>query len=271
MGIATAIRAYGALTAYLLGLALMGGPHLYALLLWDALARVDAVTHRRRVARWQIFWGHGLYKLVFRMIGVTARYDLPDLARDDRALVVVSNHPSGPLDGFLLIAMLVRLGRFDFRSIMKREIMRIPIIGRSCVETECAFLARGGSKDADLAEISRCGRTARTDRACVIIFPEGTRFRGAKDGSGFSWVLPPKSAGLRALLAAMPDCPVLSVTIAWDREIRNGKDVVDSVPSYVGARVAVEARLIEDIDPGYVEEWLRREWRRKDAALSRTD
>jgi 1-acyl-sn-glycerol-3-phosphate acyltransferase len=269
MGIINKARAYGAFAVYLVGLALLGAPHLYALLLWDRVAGVGPLTHRRRVAAWQMFWGTSLARVTFAMMGIEARFDLPK-APEGRPLVVVSNHPSGPLDGFLLMTMFARMGRRDFRSIMKEEIKRMPFIGRSCVETRCAFLSRGKDKDADLAEIARCGRIAFLDRACVIIFPEGTRFRGPKAGAGFSRVLPPKSAGLRALLSEMPACPVLSVTIAWDREIRNTAHTSSSIASYVGAKVAIEARLVEDIDPSYVEEWLKREWRRKDDALTAT-
>ena len=260
-------RAYSAFAVYLLGVAVLGAPHLYGLLLWDRAFRVDPTTHRRRVARWQMFWGCSLARVTLAMMGIETRFDLPPPI-GDRPLVVVSNHPSGPLDGFLLMTMLARMGRGDFRSIMKQEITRIPVIGRSCIETECAFLTRGTDKDADLKEIARCARTAFVDRACVIIFPEGTRFRGPKAGSGLSRVLPPKSAGLRALLWEMPDCPVLSVTIAWDREIRNTDHTASSIGSYVGARVAIHARVFEDIDPRSIEEWLRGEWRRKDQALN---
>ncbi len=269
MGFIRKLRAYFALAAYLLGVAAFGAPHLYALILWHRLRRSDGTARRRAVARWQMTWGNALGSLTFRLMGIDARYDLP-LVREHygRPLIVVANHPSGPLDGFILMAMFERMGRKDFRSIMKREVTKVPVIGRSCVETECAFLARGGSRDADLAEIARCGATAFADRACVIIFPEGTRFRGPKEGSGLSRVLPPKSAGLRALIDAMPGAPVLSVTIAWDRDIRNGKDTASSIGSYVGAKVVVEAALIEDIDPAFVEAWLREEWRRKDERLA---
>jgi 1-acyl-sn-glycerol-3-phosphate acyltransferase len=267
MGVIRKIRAYAALGLYLLGVALFGAPHLYALLLWDRIARVGRTAHRRRVAGWQMFWGCAFANVTFRIMGIEIGFDLPRFPQD-RPLVVVSNHPSGPLDGFLLMLMFSRMGRRDFRSIMKREVTKIPVIGRSCVETACAFLTRGKDKDADLAEIARCARAAFADRAAVLIFPEGTRFRGPKAGSGFSRVLPPKSAGLRALLQEMPDCPVLSVTIAWDREIRNGAHTSSTIGSYVGARVSIHATVLEDMDPGYVEEWLRGEWRRKDDRLA---
>lgn len=269
MGFVRKIRAYFALAAYLLGVAALGAPHLYALILWHRVRRSDGTTRRRAVARWQMTWGNALGSLTFRLMGIEASFALPRIAEHlGRPLIVVSNHPSGPLDGFILMTMFARMGRRDFRSIMKREVTRVPVIGRSCVETECAFLARGGNRDADLAEIARCGAVAFVDRACVIIFPEGTRFRGPKPGSGLSRTLPPKSAGLRALIDAMPGAPVLSVTIAWDREIRNGRHTSSNIGSYVGAKVAVEARLIEDIDPAFIEKWLREEWQRKEARLS---
>jgi 1-acyl-sn-glycerol-3-phosphate acyltransferase len=153
---------------------------------------------------------------------------------------------------------------------MKREAASMPVIGRSCVETECAFLVRGGDRDSDLGEIAKCARVARHDRASVIIFPEGTRFRGPKQGSGLERVLPPKSGGLQALMAELPGHAVLSVTIAWDRDIRNGKDLASSLGSYVGAKVRVHARLLEGLQPQHVEAWLRTEWLRKDEALSET-
>ncbi len=265
-----ASRAYFAFVVYGLGVLLLGAPHLYALLLWDAALKVDRSLHRRRVARWQLFWGTLLGSAVFRIMGVKVEMILPWVRDSGRPFVVVSNHPSGPLDGFLLMSLLVRLGRLDFRSIMKREAASMPVIGRSCVETECAFLARGSDKDGDLEEIARCARVARLDRASVIIFPEGTRFRGPKEGSGLSRVLPPKSGGLRALITELPGHDVLSVTIIWDRDIRNGKRTASNLGTYVGAKVTVESNVqLLRLKPHLVEAWLSREWKNKDERLSK--
>jgi 1-acyl-sn-glycerol-3-phosphate acyltransferase len=153
---------------------------------------------------------------------------------------------------------------------MKREAAAAPIIGRSVIETECAFLARGTDKSGDLAEIAKCARTASLDNASVVIFPEGTRFRGPKEGSGFERVLPPKSGGLKVLLDEIPMYPVLSVTIAWNRDIRNGKDVASSLGTYNGARVTVSAEIVNRLQARNADEWLQNEWRRKDEVLSET-
>ncbi len=267
MSIFTKFRAYVALGLYVFSVAVLGAPHLYALIAWNVVTRADASTRRRRAAHWQMFWGCTLARVAFWIMGITAAVSRRPYA-DVRSSIIVSNHPSGPLDGFLLMLMFRRIGLDDFRSIMKREVLRMPVIGRSCKEAGCAFLTRGKDKSADLAEIARCAHDAWTDDASVLIFPEGTRFRGSKPGSSFTRVLPPKSAGLATLLAELPEYPVLSVTIAWDRAITNGVDTVSSIASYVGARVSIEAVMIKNVHPASAEAWLESEWRRKDAALT---
>ncbi len=272
MRLLNSMRAYGALGVCVVIMLLCAAPHLYAIILLDTVLRVDRAEHRRRVASWQIFWGALLGMAVFLIMGITVDMALPSSAslKRDVPFVVVSNHPSGPLDGPLLLIMLMRLGRFDSRSVVKREVASVPVIGRSCAEIECAFLARGGQKDADLAEIAKCARVACHDRASVIIFPEGTRFRGPKAGSGLMRVLPPKSSGLQVLLAALPQYSVLSVTIGWNRDIRNGETVASSLGAYAGAGVRVHAEVLEGLRPQDAEAWLKDEWRRKDDSLSKT-
>ena len=256
------VRAYFALSLFACGLVLFSAPHLYALIAWDWVFFVDPSTHRSRIDRWQMYWGCVLARIVFAVMGIKVHFDLPAF---DYVwpLIVVSNHPSGAFDGAVLqLAFQERIDPQGFRSIMKREVLKMPIIGRACKEAGCAFLVRGSDKSADLAEIARCARDASEDLRSVLIFPEGTRFRAPKPGSGFSRVLPPKSAGLRAVIETMPDYMVLPVTIVWSSTTSTG-----DVGSYVGATVRIEATRLEEVDPACVTTWLQEEWERKERRL----
>ncbi len=264
-------RAFLAIGAYLFGLIVFAGPHLYALLAWDWLVLIDPSTHRSRIDRWLMYWGCILGRISFWMLDIKIQFIIPEFDAT-WPMIVVSNHPSGPLDGIALqLAFQERIDPRGFRSIMKREVLRIPIVGRACKEAGSAFLTRGRDKKADLAEIVRCAFEASKDSRSILIFPEGTRFRVPREGSGFSRVLPPKSAGLRALVAAMPERMVLPITIVWPSTATNIGGMITSIASYIGSRVRVEASRLEEVDPMGVALWLQDEWLRKELLLTADD
>lgn len=257
------IRAYCAIFLFLLIAGFLAGPHFLWVLATSALRRDGPAARRKRIARWQSTWACIAYDAVTAVLGIRTHIGLPAGGTvGDGPFIVVSNHQSS-FDILLLYVVLARIGRFDLRWVLKKQLGRAPLIGWAARETACAFIARGGDPD-DIGVIRRCARLAAQERANVVIFPEGRRFAGPKPGSHLRNVLPPKIGGFAVLRQEMPHYPVLSLTVRWQGGAA-GKTMFD-VAAYVGRRVTVEAAVRRDI--GSAEQWLSAEWERKDAALA---
>lgn len=230
------------------------GIHLYGLIGWAALVGTPRQVHRRRASRWRMTWNRALIVIMRAVLNVRVEIDTP---APTGPVVFVANHRS-TLDIFVINEIARRMGIDDVRWILKKQIRRRGgLIGRSCVETECAYIARGGPDD--FTEITRAALIARGDRASLAIFPEGTRFRGRRDAQ-LANVLPPRPHGLRCVVAAMPDYPIASVTLDW------GVAAHTVAASVVGRTVRARVHLHDRIP--CVETWLAADWIRKDQALA---
>lgn len=256
-----------ALAAFIATVGFVLTPQYYMLLFLQAVTRVPPSERRRAIARWQSWWGDALFSMTARIMGIRADFrPTSGIEAWEGPCIVVANHSSS-LDILVIFALMAKLGRADLRWILKRQLLSVPTIGHSCRETGCGYVVRGGDAG-DMDRVRQCAALARADAASVVIFPEGTRFVAPKRDSGFANVLPPKAGGVLALRYALPDYPVLSVTIKWGAP-RGATTVLDGA-SYVGRSVVVESALRDDVCSRTIVEWLTREWRRKDAALART-
>ncbi len=257
------LRRAAALAAFVLVFLLVATPQLYAMLAWHRVAAVPPFRRRKAVARWQSAWGVRFFRIVSAVMNVRADIRVPREASAGVPVIVVANHRSS-LDIPALFAALARAGRADLRWILKRQLFAVPSIGRSCKETGCAYVARGGDPE-DISRVRQCAADAHHDGATVVIFPEGTRFSGPRHGSGFAHVLPPKVGGVLALRRSLPDCHVLSVTIRWTGG-PEGRTMFDG-ESFVGKTVVAECALHTDIDGRTIASWLHEEWLRKNRVL----
>lgn len=259
-------RAFAALAVYAGLFLLIAAPQLYMTLAVLRLTRASPQARRKRIDRWQMAWMSVAFTVVLRVAGIKVDFRIPDdpYIREGGSFIIIANHLGG-FDGILLVRLLKLCGRKGFRSIMKREVASWPIIGTACRANGSAFVARSG-ETRDILRVEWCGKTARTDGASPFIFPEGTVFHSSKAKDGFTRVLPPRSGGLRALLRAMPDCPILSATIHW-HDLRREDDVLEGVLP-PGSRVTVDVSIFRDVTEADAEHWLQEEWRRKDALLT---
>ena len=261
------VRAVCAAISFVLLIAIAATPQLYLMIAWFSLKGEEPARRRKAIVKWQSWWGAVSYAVVTRILRVTVDFRVPEgfTPMDARQpFIVIANHRSS-LDILVLIELMARLGRTDIRWILKRQLFSAPAIGRSCRETGCGYVVRGGDPD-DIERVRRCAALAMADNASVIIFPEGRRFVTPKPGSGYRSVLPPKVGGVLALRREMSGYPVLSVTIRSDAP-EAGKTMFDGA-TYVGRVVTVESALITDIDDHTVVTWLEGEWRRKDLRLA---
>lgn len=258
-------RAALAVISFVLVFGLIATPQLYLLLAWYRLTGTDHRYRRKTIAWWQAQWGARIFAMIAGIMRIDADFRLPPEAGfDNGPFIVVANHRS-TLDILVLIAALARAGHCDLRWILKRQLFSVPGIGRSCLETGCAYVVRGGDPG-DMDRVRGCAEIAHRDRACVVIFPEGTRFTAPKPGSEYANVLPPKVGGVLALRRALPDYPVLSVTIRWTGG-GDGKTMFDG-RSFVGKTVVAECAVHADIDDRTIVHWLHEEWRRKDRLIA---
>jgi 1-acyl-sn-glycerol-3-phosphate acyltransferase len=237
--------------------------HLYGLIAWDVLLGTARQKHRHRVGRWRSWWGALTWKVVVWGFGLDVEFKIDRRGDRGQPLILVANHRT-LLDILVMVELARRLGRPDLRWVLKKPLRYAALfIGRSCVETECAFVARGGH-ETDLAEIERCALTARTDEASVAIFPEGTRFR-PKKGSPYKTLLRPHARGFEVLRRELPRHDVLAVTLHWHGGAETATTLFQNASS-VNAKLVVETRLagVRDDPAG----WLETEWRLKDRKLS---
>lgn len=241
-------------------------PHILALAAGHRLSRLfgrgDEGEYRRRAGRWQILWGSVIYAALRLFLGIRDEVRLPALRRD-RPVIVIANHRS-MVDMLLIAVMLGRRGLKDLRWVMAEERRRDPLIPWACAEAGSVFIPRDRGDDA-VEALRQCAAKARADGASVVIFPEGTRFRGPKEGSGLRHVLPPKPRGFSTFREELPGYPVLSLTILW-RGLGGGRRL-EKMREYVGRRLLFTGALVERID-GTDAEFLDEEFKKKDAAIA---
>jgi 1-acyl-sn-glycerol-3-phosphate acyltransferase len=152
--------AWPALMALLLSLLL--GSLLWnaaALLLYPLLPRAKGLA----LGRAAISRGYGLFWL---MTGATRMLQLRgsalDVLREERGLIVVSNHPS-MLDAVMLVARLPRAA-----CIMKANLVHNPLLGAA------VRLARYIRNDATFGMVKRAVEDLKAGGQ-LVLFPEGTR------------------------------------------------------------------------------------------------
>lgn len=272
MSIIGRVRGILAVAYFLVIVGFLAAPHFFLILAWHRLARfvgrADDRARRIRVAAWEVTWANAIFAGVRAILGFEVDFRLPlePQGTPKRPLIVVSNHVS-MLDMLLIAALLSKTGRRDLRWIMAEERRRDPFIPWACSKGGSVFVRRDGDPSAR-DEVDRCATLADEDGASIVIFPEGTRFRGPKPGSGYTRVLPPRAGGFSILRSRLPDRAVLSITIRW--EGRGGGVGLGEVGNYSGRRLVMETRLIGRIEGMSDRDFLDDDFRRKEAVLVQT-
>lgn len=150
----------------------------------------------------------GNYLLIFhlRFIGGTVRAEWSPLAPSQGPVLIVANHQS-----FFDIPICIwHLRRYYPKFVAKQSLGRgFPSVSFVLRTGGSALIDRGNPRQA-VPAIKALGRFALENHCGACIFPEGTR---ARDGRLKSF----KAAGVKTLLEAMPEVPVVPVAIhgAW--------------------------------------------------------
>lgn len=249
-------------------IAFVAWPHFVLASLFDRALHMDASWRRTRAAERNAWWGCGLFRLFRFLLRVRCDFRVPEVPPETpRSWIIFFNHQH-TVEALLVPYFLAQAGKRDVRYVAKKELARMPAIGHAVRAMGGVFVARGGNI-ADLREIERCARTAREDLGSVLVFPEGTRWTPRKsERSPYRRVLPPKAGGFSVLRRELPEAPVLSGTIRWERFGTAGKTMFQLADLY-GQTVTVTARLIppSEIGPDPAV-WLAAEWERKDRELA---
>lgn len=193
---------------------------------WMALRNATPAERRQANAAHVALWGHRLAVLARPVMGFRVRVLPPD---DPHGLlythnvIYVFNHRSS-LDALVAPEVEVALGDLDTGWLIKPDVIRYPALGR--VMSGCGYGVVARKKDVpDMGVAERAlhndhvldefARLARSDGRSVAVFPEGTRFTGAKPGAKRQHVGALRKAGFRRLCERLPDYPVVSVTVLW--------------------------------------------------------
>ena len=175
------------------------GLHTIAFCLWAVILsffdRDGSLVHRRCAVPWA--------KTILFICGVKLDVAGGEYIRKETPCIYMANHQSY-FDIFALLAGLP----VDFKFILKKELMKIPILGTAMKRAGYISLDRGDSRKA-IVSVNLAAERIRNG-ASVLIFPEGTR---SEDGVVGEF----KKGGFH--LALKSGCGVVPVAINKSRDV----------------------------------------------------
>ena len=173
--------------------------------------------------RLQARWASALFGIARRLLGLQLRVEGAEVAAAGPQLMLV-RHVS-QLDTLIPVALLSGPFGTRLRYVMKRELLWDPCLDVVGQRLPNAFIAR--EKGARARELEALARLAQGLGALdgVLLFPEGTRFSAQRRMAAIGrlhdrpdtqerarqlrYLLPPRPAGVLALLEAAPDADVV--------------------------------------------------------------
>lgn len=213
------------LLVYLSGevLGLAGAGAIWLVLVGGHLGgRARYVYGHAALQRW---WTGSLFALGKRLLRLTIRVQGAEHASRGPFILLVRH--SSAADTLLAAAVVANPHKIVLRYVLKRELLRDPCLDVVGQRLPNAFVTRGSSRtQGETAAVASLSRDLDA-RSAVLIYPEGTRFSPSKrlaaiqalrdKGRGdladraeeMKAVLPPKSAGVLALLDAAPGVDIV--------------------------------------------------------------
>jgi 1-acyl-sn-glycerol-3-phosphate acyltransferase len=157
-------------------------------------------------AIWSI--GHRTTRLFLALVGIRFSVHGGEHAAQSAGEIIVANH-SSYLDGLLLMAALPRACRF----VAKRELARVPVVGRLLRKLRVVFVERFAVR-AGVEDARRLARLAAQGESCIF-FPEGTFVRAPG-------LLPFHLGAFAAAVAA--DRPIVPIALRGTRALLRGSE-----------------------------------------------
>jgi 1-acyl-sn-glycerol-3-phosphate acyltransferase len=185
-------------------------------------------------------WGMGIIRLGVRAAGIRVRVEGLDNVPARRACIFMSNHVSN-LDPPVLLPVIPGMTSV----FLKRELMRIPLLGTAMRMGKFVPVSRGHSRDEAQRSVA-AAKEALASGLHITVFPEGTR---SLDGK----LLPFKKGAF--FLAAEAGAPIIPVVIAGTAammpkgslKIRAGEAVVQFLPAIEPAGFGSREELMEAV------------------------
>ena len=135
----------------------------------------------------------------------------------DESFLMVGNHRSF-LDPVVEIGVMLNLRNRKVGFVAKKELLDAPVVGRFFHSLQCLALNRGVLKE-ELKTILLAARLVKEQKACIGIYPEGTRNPG--DG-----LLPFKSGSFR--IAEKAKSPIVVAVIHNSDQVKHNFPLKDT-------------------------------------------
>lgn len=210
---------------------------------------------------WYIQWTNMLAWWVRRLLPqLETKHQ--DLIPQNTPYIIVANHYSW-LDILVLYATVFN-ARQAFVFVMKRSLIKLPMIGIICWGLGHPLLYRGGARRKNLALLKAAAKKMVTYRHGMMIFPEGTRYTKVdKKPKSYQKLLTPRTVGFEVLMKELgPTVPVLDVTLVYsDHE----HSIMDFLAGKFG-HVSVVSQL-HHVESRDAESWLLEQWVKKDQLI----
>ena len=218
------------------------------LLYWDFSMKFrDAVSRpwaRRYLNRRMSPWCRRLLNMADLCTGFKVKFDRDTDTPLSGPVLVVSNHQS-LID---IVAVRAALPELNVRFVAKAELRKwFPGVSQALRLQQHALVPRSGRVESGLAELTRVARLARIERACPVVFAEGTRSRNAE-------VLKFRTGALRVILHEQ-SMPILVTAVHGGYRLRTLRMVAKNFGSTV-YRVGILAHLPAPTTRGELNEYI---------------
>lgn len=252
------LYAIGLLVWVLFSLVFMGAFCLLCAILFMLIP--NAYTH-------QMMWV--FYVSWVQMLGWWVKKLVPNIIEkhkdafpENEPFIVVANHYSW-IDIVILYAT-VYTKTTPFVFVMKRDLIKLPLIGVICWGLGHPLIYRGRARRKNLMILQDAGKRALRYRYGVMIFPEGTRYTKAKGKpNSYNNLLTPRTIGFEKVLESMGEkVKVIDVTLHYST---SDHTILDFLRGKIG-QVVVSSQC-EVVDRESAEKWLLETWAKKDQQL----
>lgn len=236
-----------------------------AMIFW---ACPSQATHRL-MWFWYIQWTMMLGKLVRRLVPEISVKNR-DVIPQNQPYIIVANHYSW-IDIVILYAIIFTQSQ-SFVFVMKRSLIKIPMIGVVCWGLGHPLLYRGKSRRKNLEILSEGARKSCIYNHGILIFPEGTRYTKVDSyPQDYQSLLKPRTVGFECIVknmisqmnneqkAASAKVPVLDVSLRYSVKEHGIWDFLGRKAGSVYVYSELHYITQEEAKPWLLETWVRKD------------
>lgn len=209
------------------------------------------ISHEHTTHRLFQYWASKATKFTHSCLGDALTVSGPALT--EPPTIITANHAS-----WIDICLLVTLYQKQLPVmlfVLKKQLMYVPLFGYVAYLMGCPLLSRSGHR-ADIKAIQNAVKSA--PHACLVIFPEGTRFSKEKRNL-YQHILDPKGAGISIIAKSQKKPRWLDCHIYYE----NPPSIFNFLMGKQG-KVSVLSEWVNPIE----KDSINKQWNRKEAWLS---